>query len=338
MDYRYKIVRYKMEVTLAPTAVLSLTRAVNVTLNDNLPVQLALKLPPDSQSEISNNVDVSFRAEVVSTKPAEDINYCSLVRETSTPFLPASQNLEQPSKVEQHGANIPEYETCNSNNRDIQSVKLELPVVDKRKDNSPEYMEVICREKTRADQSLLTGNKSHQLIGACAASNSNNVKASIGAKNSVDELHKAASEVLSHHTEEETPRPYLPNPYTRRNSTDILLEEARQAYLIRTQKTLQQTDTHYKRELSSPIDTDSSSDTNSDTSCSTYSAFDYSDHTEDSIPRHVIPKLYDNLENIEIPERRRKTPEGVADLYYEQDRHEDKTVKERVPSFIDFSS
>ena len=161
-------------------------------------------------------------------------------------------------------------------------------------------------------------------------------------------LHRAPAALHWSSAEEsdEEPRLKLPDPYTRRHSTDLLLEEARQAFAeqsltyfrVITDSASAVTD---NMELSSPLTTEfsgSSSDTDTDVSRSSLSGYDFSEQTEDSEPRLLIPKLYDKLEKIEIMEIRRTTPEGVLEKVSDEwdKSHVDNstTVPERLPSFI----
>ena len=73
-------------------------------------------------------------------------------------------------------------------------------------------------------------------------------------------------------------------------------------------------------------------------SSSSLSGYDFSEQTEDSEPRLLIPKLYDKLEKIEIMEIRRTTPEGVLEKVSDEwnKSHVDNSsrVPERLPTFI----
>lgn len=143
---------------------------------------------------------------------------------------------------------------------------------------------------------------------------------------------------------DEEPRLHLPGPYARRNSTDMLLEEAKQAYAeqsLRYYHVLKDGITGDKRELSSPLTNDFSdrSDTETDSSRSSISGFDFSEQTEDSVPRLLVPKLYDKLDKLDVMEIKRSTPEGhvLEKTNSEWEKSENRVtskVIERVPSFI----
>ena len=113
---------------------------------------------------------------------------------------------------------------------------------------------------------------------------------------------------------DDQPRNAYPSPFVRRDSTDLLITEARQAYELQASR-------YFKTIDQSQLSDDSEcSDTYADDSRSSCSTFDLSEQTEDSEPRLVIPKLYDKLDRIEIAEMaRRTTPEGVAECHRTSD-------------------
>lgn len=139
---------------------------------------------------------------------------------------------------------------------------------------------------------------------------------------------------------DDEPRQAMPTPFTRRDSTDLLIQEAKQACILQSMATYS-----YQAEHSHSTDTISDditecSDTYSDESRSTCSTFDLSEQTDDSEPRLVIPKLYDKLDRIEILSayEKRTTPEGVADHYSmagdEMGEYSAPVTRRKVPSSI----
>ena len=218
------------------------------------------------------------------------------------------------------------------------SADSELSCPTQKEDNSSQIV------KTDSKNSLSTEDSDQQQNAACVMSENENDK--LLGNNSLRHTAPAALNWSSADESDEEPRLKLPDPYTRRHSTDLLLEEARQAYAeqsltyfrVITDSASAVTD---NMELSSPLTTEfsgSSSDTDTDVSRSSLSGYDFSEQTEDSEPRLLIPKLYDKLEKIEIMEIRRTTPEGVLEKVSDEwnKSHVDNstTVPERLPSFI----
>lgn len=110
------------------------------------------------------------------------------------------------------------------------------------------------------------------------------------------------------------PRHMYPAPFLRRDSTDLLIEEAKQAYMRQTRCQFQTIETlaQYDTDTISD-DSTQCSDTYSDESRSSYSPFDLSEQTDDSEPRLIIPKSYNRLETIDVSDSgKRATPEGVV--------------------------
>ena len=216
------------------------------------------------------------------------------------------------------------------------SVDSELSCPTQKEDNSSQIV------KTDSKNSLSTEDSDQQQNAACVMSENENDK--LLGNNSLRHTAPAALNWSSADESDEEPRLKLPDPYTRRHSTDLLLEEARQAYAEQSLtyfRVITDSRATDNIELSSPLPTefsDSSSDTDTDVSRSSLSGYDFSEQTEDSEPRLLIPKLYDKLEKIEIMEIRRTTPEGVLEKVSDEwnKSHVDNstTVPERLPSFI----
>jgi len=92
--------------------------------------------------------------------------------------------------------------------------------------------------------------------------------------------------------EDEQPREKIPEPRNRRDSTELLVEEARRAAQARQSPNIKRAHqvrhfdniNHRQRNINS--------DTDSHGSRSTRSSFDLSEQTEDSVPRHLVPQCH----------------------------------------------